>query len=72
MFMSQELGLDLGRAECCTAAPPILEFDSAGNLISAWGGPGEGYTWPESNHGIEVAQTGMFGSAGMGAVTLMY
>ena len=41
MFMSQELGLDLGRAECCTAAPPILEFDSAGYLINAWGGPGE-------------------------------
>ena len=42
MFMSQELGLDLGRAECCTAAPPILEFDRDGNLINAWGGPGEG------------------------------
>ena len=32
MFMSQELGLDLGRAECCTAAPPILEFDSDGTV----------------------------------------
>ena len=40
MFMNQELGLDRGRAECCTAAPPILEFDAAGNLINAWGGPG--------------------------------
>lgn len=60
MFMSQELGLDLGRAECCTAAPPILEFDQAGNLINAWGGPVEGaaYEWPESNHGIEVAPNG--------------
>ncbi len=60
MFMSQELGLDLGRAECCTAAPPILEFDQAGNLVNAWGGPVEGaaYEWPESNHGIEVAPNG--------------
>lgn len=58
MFMSQELGLDLGRAECCTAAPPIIEFDREGNLIRAWGGPGEGYTWPESNHGIEIAPNG--------------
>lgn len=60
MFMSQELGLDLGRAECCTAAPPILEFDPQGNLVNAWGGPapdGE-YVWPESNHGIEIAPNG--------------
>jgi len=58
MFMSQELGLDRGVAECCTAAPPILEFDLDGNLINAWGGPGDGYTWPASNHGIEVAPNG--------------
>lgn len=67
MFMSQELGLDLGRAECCTAAPPILEFDRAGNLINAWGGPGEGYTWPESNHGIEVAPDGNVWIGGNGS-----
>lgn len=67
MFMSQELGLDLGRAECCTAAPPILEFDSAGNLINAWGGPGEGYTWPASNHGIEVAPDGNVWIGGNGS-----
>ena len=29
--------------ECCRAAPPILEFDPQGNLVKAWGGPGEGY-----------------------------
>src|SRR5213596_3628168 len=23
--------------ECCTAAPPILEFDPEGNLVSSWG-----------------------------------
>src|SRR5688572_33171481 len=27
--------------ECCRSAPPILEFDPAGNLVKAWGGPGE-------------------------------
>ena len=58
MFMSQELGLDRGVAECCSAAPPILEFDLDGNLINAWGGPGDGYTWPASNHGIKVAPNG--------------
>ena len=40
--------------ECCAAAPPIIEFDPEGNLVRAWGGPGEGYEWPESNHGISL------------------
>ena len=40
--------------ECCAAAPPILEFDPEGNLVKGWGGPGEGYEWPESNHGITI------------------
>jgi DNA-binding beta-propeller fold protein YncE len=40
--------------ECCSPAPPILEFDPDGNLIKAWGGPGDGYTWPNSNHGISI------------------
>ena len=55
-----EIGLALGVAECCTPAPPILEYDIEGNLINAWGGPVEGapYQWPESNHGIEVAANG--------------
>lgn len=67
MFMNQEIGLDLGRAECCSAAPPILEFDQAGNLINAWGGPGDGYTWPESNHGIEVGPDGNIWIGGNGS-----
>ncbi len=40
--------------ECCTPAPPVLEFAPDGKLVNAWGGPGEGYTWPESNHGIAI------------------
>ena len=40
--------------ECCIPAPNILEFDPAGNLVNHWGGPGEGYTWPSSNHGVTV------------------
>ena len=39
-------------------APPVLEFDQAGNLIGHWGGPGQGYDWPESNHGITVDYKG--------------
>ena len=26
--------------ECCVPAPPVLEFDPEGNLVSSWGGPG--------------------------------
>jgi len=36
------------------AAPPVLEFDPEGNLISSWGGPGPGYEWPDLEHGIDV------------------
>src|SRR5262245_13247370 len=36
------------------AAPPVLEFDANGNFVQGWGGPGEGYEWFESEHGIYV------------------
>ena len=36
------------------AAPPVLEFDQQGTLISSWGGPGAGYEWPDLEHGIYV------------------
>jgi DNA-binding beta-propeller fold protein YncE len=45
-------------AMCCAAAPPVLEFDEEGNLIGHWGGPGNGYDWPDSNHGITVDYKG--------------
>jgi hypothetical protein len=41
-------------AECCKGAPPVLEFDQAGKLLAHWGGPGPGYQWPQSNHGIFI------------------
>jgi DNA-binding beta-propeller fold protein YncE len=41
-------------SKCCFPAPPVLEFDQAGNLLQAWGGPGTGYDWPRSEHGIFV------------------
>jgi len=43
---------------CCKVAPPVLEFDQAGSLVGSWGGPGEGYEWPVSNHGITVDHKG--------------
>jgi hypothetical protein len=53
-------------ATCCSAAPPVLQFDQAGNLISSWGGPGDGYDWPASNHGITVDHKGIVWIGGNG------
>ncbi len=53
-----EKGAELKTAECCTGAPPVLEFDQAGNLLRHWGGPGEGYEWPDGNHGIFIDYKG--------------
>ena len=55
-------------ADCCKAAPSILEFDADGKLLRAWGGPADpgfiggkckeeaGCIWPQSEHGIYVDQ----------------
>src|SRR4030095_10225335 len=49
------------------AAPPLLEFDSAGNFVQAWGGPGAGYEWPTSEHGVYVDPKGYVWIGGEGA-----
>ena len=58
------------RSTCCFAAPSVLEFDPAGNLVQAWGGPSDpgflqsrctaamGCDWPETEHGIFVDHNG--------------
>jgi len=55
-------------ADCCKAAPSVLEFDSDGKLLRSWGGPSDpgfigskckesdGCIWPNSEHGIYVDQ----------------
>ena len=58
------------------AAPPLLEFDAAGTFIQAWGGPlgaealakaaGEGYEWPNSEHGVYVDPKGFVWIGGNG------
>ena len=42
------------QAQRANAAPPVLEFDAAGKLLTSWGGPGDGFEWPEREHGIFV------------------
>ena len=55
-------------SDCCKAAPSVLEFDTDGKLLRAWGGPSDpgfiggkckaeaGCIWPNSEHGIYVDQ----------------
>ena len=52
----QERGADADPplAECCRPAPPVIEFNQAGDVVQAWGGPGAGYEWPQSEHGIFI------------------
>jgi len=42
------------QAECCIPAPAVLQFDSSGKFLQAWGAPGAGYEWFRSQHGIFV------------------
>ena len=49
---------DPPRAICCRPAPPIIEFDQDGNIVRAWGGPGDGYQWPTGIHGLTVDSQG--------------
>ncbi len=53
-------------AKCCRRAPPVLQFDKQGNLLKAWGGPGQGYEWPESGHGIFIDHKGIVWIGGNG------
>ena len=51
-------GLVRALADGVEVAPPVLVYDQAGNLVKSWGGPGKGYDWPDSNHGITVDHKG--------------
>lgn len=53
-------------AMCCVPAPPVLVFDTDGNLLKYWGGPGKGYDWPDSEHGIFVQRDGTVWIGGNG------
>jgi DNA-binding beta-propeller fold protein YncE len=46
------------KADCCVAAPPVMEIDESGNYIQGWGGPGAGWDWPNREHGITIDYRG--------------
>ena len=54
-------------AEKAKAAPPVLEFDANGTFVQGWGGPGQGFEWPETEHGIFVDAKGFVWIGGNGA-----
>ena len=66
---NNERGAELKRptGECCAGAPPVLAFNAGGDLLRSWGGPGQGFEWPESNHGIAIDQNGNVWIGGNGA-----
>ena len=39
---ANEKALELKAGDCCAGAPPVLAFDTQGNLVQRWGGPGPG------------------------------
>ncbi|HUR34857.1 MAG TPA: hypothetical protein VM032_13740 [Vicinamibacterales bacterium] len=53
-------------ADAPRAAPAVLEFDNAGNFIQAWGGPGTGYEWFQTEHGLSFDDRGNLWLAGSG------
>jgi hypothetical protein len=44
--------------QCCAPAHRCSRYDQAGNLLRHWGGPGQGYNCPDSNHGITIDYKG--------------
>src|SRR2546423_4210474 len=43
---------------CCKAAPPVVEFDAAGNYLRGWGPSEAQVQWPKSEHGIYIDPQG--------------
>src|SRR5262245_50412169 len=58
IYEEKGAALNPPRAKCCVPAPAVLEFDTEGNLLRAWGGPGPGYEWPDNEHGIYIDHQG--------------
>jgi len=54
------------RSQCCVPAPSVIEFNQAGDVVNAWGGPDYIPGWPNSEHGILVDDQGYVWITGNG------
>ena len=52
--------------ECCDPSPNVLEYDASGALVGHWGGPGQGYNWPEQNSALAIDGQGNVWIGGAG------
>jgi WD40 repeat protein len=58
-MMEKGPALDPWQSMCCFAAPQVLEFSEAGDLLASWElKDGKGYDWPASPSGIAVDDKG--------------
>jgi DNA-binding beta-propeller fold protein YncE len=54
-------------ADCCVPAPAVVEFDSNGKLLNAWGGANYVPAWPVDPHSIYVDNKGNVWIGGVGS-----
>jgi hypothetical protein len=55
------------RAECCVLGPEVLEFDTDGNVLKAWGGTGYVAGWPGRLQTLAVDRQGNVWISGQAA-----
>ncbi|MDA0205044.1 MAG: NHL repeat-containing protein [Acidobacteria bacterium] len=46
------------------AAPPVLKYDPDGRFLAGYGGPGNGYDWPQVEHSLALDAQGHFWVSG--------
>ena len=44
--------------EAHMAAPAVVGFNGEGGFLDAWGGAGDGYDWPQREHGLHIDHQG--------------
>jgi sugar lactone lactonase YvrE len=49
-----------------STGPPVMVFDQSGKYLRGWGGPGDGYDWPKTEHGIFIDYKGNVWICGSG------
>ena len=56
-----------GRIDCCIRGPEVIELDSDGNVVNAWGGPGYHPLWPTALQTVIPDSKGFVWVAGTAA-----